>query len=108
MPRVPTYDNFQQMPAQFQPVQIQPATPRVDPGAQAASFGQAAQRAGAVAMDMELEALKQANQLRVDDALTRNSARRSRVSARAWATTTSARSSGRRSPSGAPSSVPAR
>ena len=69
MPRVPTYDNFQQMPAQFQPVQIQPATPRVDPGAQAANFGQAAQRAGAVAMDMELEALKQANQLRVDDAL---------------------------------------
>ena len=69
MPRVPTYDNFQQMPAQFQPVQIQPATPRVDPGAQAASFGQAAQRAGAVAMDMELDALKQANQLRVDDAL---------------------------------------
>lgn len=69
MPRVPTYDNFQQMPAQFQPVQIQPATPRVDPGAQAASFGQAAERAGAVAMDIELEALKQANQLRVDDAL---------------------------------------
>ena len=69
MPRVPTYDNFQQMPAQFQPVQIQPAMPRVDPGAQAASFGQAAQRAGAVAMDMELDALKQANQLRVDDAL---------------------------------------
>lgn len=69
MPRVPTYDNFQQMPAQFQPVQIQPAMPHVDPGAQAASFGQAAQRAGAVAMDMELEALKQANQLRVDDAL---------------------------------------
>ena len=69
MPRVPTYDNFQQMPAQFQPVQIQPATPRVDPGAQAASFGQATERAGAVAMNMELEALKQANQLRVDDAL---------------------------------------
>ena len=69
MPRVPTYDNFQQMPAQFQPVQIQPAMPRVDPGAQAASFGQAAQRAGAVAMDMELDALKQANQLRVDDAM---------------------------------------
>ena len=69
MPRVPTYDNFQQMPAQFQPVQIQPATPRVDPGAQAASFGQATERAGAVEMDMELEALKQANQLRVDDAL---------------------------------------
>ena len=69
MPRVPTYDNFQQMPAQFQPAQFQPATPRVDPGAQAANFGQAAQRAGAVAMDMELEALKQANQLRVDDAL---------------------------------------
>ena len=69
MPRVPTYDNFQQMPAQFQPVQIQPATPRVDPGAQAASFGQATERAGAVAMDMELDALKQANQLRVDDAL---------------------------------------
>ena len=69
MPRVPTYDNFQQMPAQFQPVQIQPATPRVDPGAQAASFGQAALRAGAAAMDMEFEALKQANQLRVDDAL---------------------------------------
>ena len=69
MPRVPTYDSFQQMPAQFQPVQIQPAMPRVDPGAQAANFGQAAQRAGAVAMDMELEALKQANQLRVDDAL---------------------------------------
>ena len=69
MPRVPTYDNFQQMPAQFQPVQIQPAMPHVDPGAQAASFGQAAQRAGAVAMDMELDALKQANQLRVDDAL---------------------------------------
>lgn len=69
MPRVPTYDNFQQMPAQFQPVEMQAAMPRVDPGAQAASFGQAAQRAGAVAMDMELEALKQANQLRVDDAL---------------------------------------
>lgn len=69
MPRVPTYDNFQQMPAQFQPVQFQPATPRVDPGAQAASFGQATERAGAVAMDMELYALKQANQLRVDDAL---------------------------------------
>ena len=69
MPRVPTYDAFQQMPAQFQPVQIQPATPRVDPGAQAASFGQATERAGAVATDMELEALKQANQLRVDDAL---------------------------------------
>ena len=69
MPRVPTYDNFQQMPAQFQPVQIQPATPRVDPGAQAASFGQATERAGAVAMGMELDALKQANQLRVDDAL---------------------------------------
>ena len=69
MPRVPTYGDFQQMPAQFQPVQIQPATPRVDPGAQAANFGQAAQRAGAVAMDMELEALKQANHLRVDDAL---------------------------------------
>ena len=69
MPRVPTYDNFQQMPAQFQPAQFQPATPRVDPGAQAASFGQATERAGAVAMDMELDALKQANQLRVDDAL---------------------------------------
>ena len=69
MPRVPTYGDFQQMPAQFQPVQIQPATPRVDPGAQAASFGQATERAGAVAMDMELEALKQANHLRVDDAL---------------------------------------
>ena len=69
MPRVPTYDTFQQMPAQFQPVQIQPAMPRVDPGAQAADFGQAAQRAGAAAMDMEIEALKQANQLRVDDAL---------------------------------------
>ena len=69
MPRVPTYDNFQQMPAQFQPVQIQPTMPRVDPGAQAANFGQAAQRAGALAMDMELEALRQANQLRVDDAL---------------------------------------
>ena len=69
MPRVPTYDNFQQMPAQFQPVQIQPAMPHVDPGAQAASFGQAALRAGAAAMDMEFEALKQANQLRVDDAL---------------------------------------
>ena len=69
MPRVPTYDNFQQMPAQFRPVEMQAAMPRVDPGAQAASFGQAAQRAGAVAMDMELEALKQANQLRVDDAL---------------------------------------
>ena len=52
VPRVPTYDNFQQMPAQFQPVQIQPATPRVDPGAQAASFGQATERAGAVEMDM--------------------------------------------------------
>ena len=69
MPRVPTYDNFQQMPAQFRPVEMQAAMPRADPGAQAASFGQAAQRAGAVAMDMELEALKQANQLRVDDAL---------------------------------------
>ena len=69
MPRVPTYDNFQQMPAQLRPVEMQAAMPRVDPGAQAASFGQAAQRAGAVAMDMELEALKQANQLRVDDAL---------------------------------------
>ena len=45
MPRVPTYGDFQQMPAQFQPVQIQPATPRVDPGAQAASFGQATERA---------------------------------------------------------------
>ena len=69
MPRVPTYDNFQQMPAQFRPVEMQAAMPRVDPGAQAASFGQAVQRAGAAAMDMELEALKQANQLRVDDAL---------------------------------------
>ena len=69
MPRVPTYDNFQQMPAQFRPVEMQAAMPRVDPGAQAASFGQAAERAGAVAMDIELEALKQANQLRVDDAL---------------------------------------
>ena len=69
MPRVPTYDNFQQMPAQLRPVEMQAATPRVDPGAQAANFGQAAQRAGAAAMDMELEALKQANQLRVDDAL---------------------------------------
>ena len=69
MPRVPTYDNVQQMPAQFRPVEMQAAMPRVDPGAQAANFGQAAQRAGAAAMDMELEALKQANQLRVDDAL---------------------------------------
>ena len=69
MPRVPTYDNFQQMPAQLRPVEMQAAMPRVDPGAQAANFGQAAQRAGAAAMDMELEALKQANQLRVDDAL---------------------------------------
>ena len=69
MPRVPTYDNFQQMPAQFRPVEMQAAMPRVDPGAQAASFGQATERAGAVAMDMELDALKQANQLRVDDAL---------------------------------------
>ena len=69
MPRVPTYDNFQQMPAQLRPVEMQAAMPRVDPGAQAANFGQAAQRAGAVAMDMELEALKHANQLRVDDAL---------------------------------------
>ena len=69
MARVPTYDNFQQMPAQFRPVEMQAAMPRVDPGAQAASFGQAVQRAGAAAMDMELEALKQANQLRVDDAL---------------------------------------
>jgi soluble lytic murein transglycosylase len=57
------------MPAQFRPVEMQAAMPRVDPGAQAASFGQAALRAGAAAMDMEFEALKQANQLRVDDAL---------------------------------------
>lgn len=71
MPRVPTYDNFQQMPAQFQPVQIQPAMPRVDPGAQAASFGQATERAGHKMLDFELDALKQANQLRVDDALNR-------------------------------------
>lgn len=69
MARVPTYDNFQQMPAQLRTVEMQAAMPRVDPGAQAANFGQAAQRAGAAAMDMELEALKQANQLRVDDAL---------------------------------------
>jgi len=69
VPRVPTYDNFQQMPAQFRPVEMQAAMPRVDPGAQAASLGQATERAGAVATDMELEALKQANQLRVDDAL---------------------------------------
>ena len=69
MARVPTYDNFQQMPAQLRTVDMQAAMPRVDPGAQAANFGQAAQRAGAAAMDMELEALKQANQLRVDDAL---------------------------------------
>ena len=69
MARVPTYDNIQQMPAQLRTVDMQAAMPRVDPGAQAANFGQAAQRAGAAAMDMELEALKQANQLRVDDAL---------------------------------------
>ena len=38
MARVPTYDNFQQMPAQLRTVEMQAAMPRVDPGAQAANF----------------------------------------------------------------------
>lgn len=53
--RTPTYDNFQQMPAQFQPVQAQAVTPRVDPGAQLASLGQATERAGHKMLDFELQ-----------------------------------------------------
>lgn len=61
MMRAPTYDNFQQMPAQFQPVQAQPVTPRVDPGAQLATTGQQLERFGAALWDMELK--DQAEQL---------------------------------------------
>jgi len=53
--RTPTYDNFQQTPAQFQPVQIQPATPRIDSGAQTAQFGKALEGLGGVLMDIELQ-----------------------------------------------------
>ena len=71
MPRVPTYDTFQQTPAQFQPVSLQPASPRVDPGTQATNMGQAVQRLGQAVSDIERDTLKQANQVRVDDALNR-------------------------------------
>ena len=71
MPRVPTYDNFQQQPDQIRPVQAQAVAPRVDAGAMPDAMGRGLQQAGQVAGQIELDALQRANQLRVDDALNR-------------------------------------
>lgn len=71
MPRVPTYDNFKVMPEQIRTVEMQAATPRVDPGARASALGQGLQQAGAKVLDIEIKALEKANQVRIDDAINR-------------------------------------
>lgn len=69
MPRVPTYDNFQATPTAQPNARF--ATPQVSdaPGQQLQQAGQAMTRAGDSFARIGLDAINQANQVRVNDAL---------------------------------------
>lgn len=80
MPRVPTYDNFQVDPTNLPNVQVRPVGARFDapfteaqataPGRQLQQFGQGLAQAGAGINKIVLDEFEQANQVRVNDAVT--------------------------------------
>lgn len=79
MPRVPTYDNFQVDPTNLPNVQVRPAGARFDapftaeqatlPGRQLQQFGQGLTQAGAGLSKIVQDEFEQANQVRVNDAV---------------------------------------
>lgn len=79
MPRVPTYDNFQVDPTNLPNVQVRPVGARFDapftegmataPGRQLQQFGQGMTQAGAGINKIVLDEFEQANQTRVNDAV---------------------------------------
>lgn len=79
MPRVPIYDNFQVDPTNLPNVQLRPAGARFDapftgeqatlPGRQLQQFGQGMTQAGAGIAKVVQEEFEQANQVRVNDAV---------------------------------------
>lgn len=79
MPRVPTYDNFQVDPTNLPNVQVRPVGARFDapftegmataPGRQLQQFGQGMTQAGAGLNKIVLDEFEQANQVRVNDAV---------------------------------------
>lgn len=79
MPRVPTYDNFQVDPTNLPNAQVRPVGARFDapftegmataPGRQLQQFGQAMTQAGAGINKVVLDEFEQANQTRVNDAV---------------------------------------
>ena len=79
MPRVPTYDNFQVDPTNLPNVQVRPVGARFDapftegmataPGRQLQQFGQGLTQAGAGINKIVLDEFEQANQVRVNDAV---------------------------------------
>ena len=79
MPRVPTYDNFQVDPTNLPNVQLRPAGARFDapltgeqatlPGRQLQQFGQGMTQVGAGVAKVVQEEFEQANQVRVNDAV---------------------------------------
>lgn len=79
MPRVPTYDNFQVDPTNLPNVQVRPVGARFDapftaeqatlPGRQLQQFGQGLTQAGAGLNKVVLDEFEQANQTRVNEAV---------------------------------------
>lgn len=79
MPRVPTYDNFQVDPTNLPNVQVRPVGARFDapftegmataPGRQLQAVGQGLTQAGAGLNKIVLDEFEQANQVRVNDAV---------------------------------------
>lgn len=69
MPKVPVYDNFQVIPNTVPQVQVRAPDVPDTVGAQLREQGQAAQRAGNVLNRVALDAVTQANQVRVNDAM---------------------------------------
>ena len=79
MPRVPTYDNFQVDPTNLPNAQVRPVGARFDapftegmataPGRQLQQFGQGLAQAGAGINKVVLDEFEQANQTRVNDAV---------------------------------------
>lgn len=79
MPRVPTYDNFQVDPTNLPNAQVRPVGARFDapftegmataPGRQLQQFGQGLAQAGAGLNKIVLDEFEQANQTRVNDAV---------------------------------------
>ena len=69
MPRVPTYDNFQTTPNPVPQAQVRPSEMPDVAGQQLQQQGQAFQQAGGALNRIALDAVAQANQVRINDAM---------------------------------------